>query len=141
MTLVRHERGWRSDAGSVVLGWFGRLALTFAVLGVVGFEVLSIAVTHVGIQDIGATAGDRALTTYEDSKNAALAYSAADQYASEHSATIVKKTFQISDQSVSFEITKTAPTLLLYRWDKTAGYAEIKTKIYQEPIVENGTMP
>jgi hypothetical protein len=140
MTLVRRERSWRTDSGSVVFGWLGRLTLTFAVLGVVGFEVLSIAVTHVGIQDIGVTAGDRALTAYQDSHNPTLAFSAADQYATEHSATIVKNTFQISAQSVSFEITKTAPTLLLYRWDKTAGYAEISTRIYEEPIEEGGTM-
>jgi hypothetical protein len=146
MTLVRHERFWRfrrpwnNDSGSVVFGWLGRLTITFAVLGLVGFEVLSIAVTHVGIQDIGVTAGDRALTTYQGSHNPALAFSAADQYATEHSATIVKKTFQISDQSVSFEIDKTAPTLVLYRWDKTAGYAEVSTKIYEEPIEEGGTM-
>jgi|tagenome__1003787_1003787.scaffolds.fasta_scaffold20051116_2 hypothetical protein len=140
MTLLPPERSWRADSGSIVLGWLGRLTITFAVLGLVGFEVLSIAVTHVGIQDIGVTAGDRALTAYQESKNPAIAYSAADQYASEHSATIVKKTFLISDQSVSFEITKTAPTLLLYRWDKTAGYAEVSTKIYEEPIEESGTM-
>ena len=47
----------------------------------------------------------------------------------------------MSEDAVSFEIKKTAPTLLLFRWDRTAGYAEVKTKIYEEPFVASSATP
>jgi hypothetical protein len=131
----------RDDAGSIVFGWLGRVALTLAVLGVAGFEVMSIAVTHVALDDVGRTAGDRALTTYAASRDPNQAYLAADQYVTENGAEMVRKSFEITPDAVSFEIKKTAPTLLLYRLDATAGYAEVKAVVYAEPMVESGSMP
>lgn len=140
MSAVRTRRGG-DDTGSIVFGWLGRLTLILALVGVIGFEVLSIAVTTVGVADIGATAGSRALDVYTESHDPNAAFLAADQYASSQGADLVKKSFRIDDQAVTFEIKKTAPTLLLYRWDRTAGYAEISTKIYQEPFVAGDQAP
>jgi hypothetical protein len=134
------QRG-HDDAGSIVFGWLSRVAITITFLGVVGFEVLSIAVTHVSIEDVGRTAGDRALTRYADTHDPYQAYLAADEYVSENGAELVKMSFEISSVSVSFVVKKTAPTLLLYRLDATAGLAEVETKIYAEPIEQSGTMP
>jgi hypothetical protein len=129
------------DSGSIVFGWLTRLTLTLTLLGVVGFEVLSIAVAHVAIEDVGRTAADRALSTYQESGSVEQAYLAADQYASSQGTTLVKKSFEISDEAVSFELKKTAPTLLLYRLDATSGYAEVSTVVYAEPIVQGGSLP
>jgi hypothetical protein len=129
------------DTGSIVFGWLGRVTLTLALIGLVGFEVLSIAVTQVGIADAGATAGDKALTVYADTRDPNAAYLAADQYVTSQGAELVKKTFKITPQSVTFKVKKTAPTLLLFRWDRTAQYAEVSTTIYEEPIVSGGSSP
>ena len=129
------------ETGSIVFGWLGRLSLTIAVIGVICFEVLSILVTRVGLDDIGRTAGDRALTVYAESHDPTSAYLAADQYASSQGASLVEKSFTISDEAVSFDLKKTAPTLLLYRLDATADYAEVKTTIYAEPLVQGGSSP
>lgn len=129
------------DAGSIVFGWLTRLTLTLTLLAVAAFEVLSIAIAHVSIEDTGRTAADRALSNYQDSGDAEQAYLAADQYATSQGATLVKKTFEVSDDAVSFELTKTAPTLLLFRLDATAGYAEVKTVVYSEPIVQGSSSP
>lgn len=131
----------QDEAGSIVFGWLGRVALTLTLLGVAAFEVMSIAVTHIGLEDIGRTAGDRALTKYADSRDPNQAYLAADEYVTDNGAVMVRKSFEITPDAVSFELKKTAPTLLLYRLGATAGYAEIKTIIYAEPIVESGSMP
>jgi hypothetical protein len=131
----------RDDAGSIVFGWLGRVALTLTVLGIVSFEVLSIVIAHVSIEDVGRTAADQALTTYASTHDPYQAYAAADAYATENGAVLVKKSFAITPDSVSFDLKKTAPTLLLYRLDATAGLAEVKTKIFEEPIVEGGSMP
>ena len=134
-------RLYREDAGSIVFGWLGRVALTLAVLGLAAFEVMSIAVTHVGVEDIGRTAGDRALTAYADTHDPYQAYIAADTYVTENGAEMNRKSFEVSEEAVSFDMKKTAPTLLLYRVDATAGYAQVRTHVYVEPIVEGGSMP
>jgi len=134
-------RLYREDAGSIVFGWLGRVALTLAVLGLAAFEVMSIAVTHVGVEDIGRTAGDRALTAYADTHDPYQAYIAADAYITENGAEMNRKSFEVSEEAVSFDMKKTAPTLLLYRVNATAGYAQVRTHVYVEPIVEGGSMP
>lgn len=129
------------DAGSIVFGWLGRLTLTLTVLGLICFEVLSIVVTRVGLEDIGQTAGDRALTVYAESNDSTSAFLAADQYASSQGAALVKKSFTVSEDAVSFDLKKTAPTLLLFRLDATADYAEVTTTIYAEPFVQSSSTP
>jgi hypothetical protein len=129
------------DSGSIVFGWLGRLSFTLILLGVICFEVLSLVVTRVGLEDVGQTAGDRALTVYQESKNPNSAYLAADEYAASQGASLVKKSFTISDDAVSFDLEKTAPTLLLFRLDATAKYADVKTTIYAEPFVQSGSSP
>jgi len=129
------------DSGSIVFGWLGRLTLTLTLLGVICFEVLSIVVTRVGLDDVGQTAGDRALTVYAETRNPTSAYLAADQYAASEGATLVKKSFTVSDDATSFKLKKTAPTLLLFRLDATAEWAQVTTTIYAEPFVQSGSTP
>ena len=124
-----------------MFGWLGRLTLTLTVLGLICFEVLSIVVTRVGLEDVGQTAGDRALTVYSETNNPTTAYLAADQYASSQGASLVKKSFTVSEEAVSFDLKKTAPTLLLFRLDATADYANVKTTIYAEPFVQGSSTP
>lgn len=130
-----------ADRGSIVLGWLTRLVVTLGLLGVVGFEVLSVVVAHVQIQDIGQSAAQEALTTYQGSSNPALAYQSAEEYADSHGSKIPQKSFIITPQSVTFNIIKVAPTLLLYRWDKVAHYAVVETTIYAEPLEAGGSLP
>jgi hypothetical protein len=129
------------EAGSIVLGWLGRVVITLTILGVATFEVLSIVVAHVSIEDTGRTAADQALSTYQDSHNKYQAFLAADAYATDNGAELVKRTFTISDEAVSFDLKKTAPTLLLYRFGPTEHLAEVRTTIYEQPIVDGGVVP
>jgi len=140
MTTARARLG-ADETGSIVFGWLGRLTLTLTLLGIICFEVLSILVTRVGVEDIGQTAGDRALTVYAESGDSQGAYLAADQYAASQGAKLVKKSFDISDEAVSFDLKKTAPTLLLFRLDATADLAEVQTTIYAEPFVISRSSP
>ncbi len=130
-----------SDSGSIVVGWLTRLVLTLAILGLVTFEVLSIVVAKVQLQDTGSTAAHAALDSYLANPNATLAYDTAATYATAHDAKIVKKSFVITADSVTFELKGTAPTLLLYRWSRTADLANIDTTVYAEPFEANGSSP
>ncbi len=134
MTTARLRLG-ADETGSIVFGWLGRLTLTLSLLGLICFEVLSIVVTRVGVEDIGQTAGDRALTVYAETGDTTKSYLAADQYAASQGAKLVKKSFTVSDEAVSFDLKKTAPTLLLFRFDATADLAEVDTTIYAEPFI------
>jgi hypothetical protein len=136
-----HARLRADDSGSIVFGWLGRLALILTLLGVICFEVLSIVVTRVGLEDVGQTAGDRALTVYAETKNPTSAYLAADQYAASQGATLVRKSFRVSGDAASFKLEKTAPTLLLFRLDATADLAEVTTTVYAEPFVKSSATP
>lgn len=131
----------RDDKGTIVVGWLGRLVIMLAVLGVLAFEVLSIVVARVSIEDTGRTAADRALSTYADGGDSYEAFLAADSYAADNGAELSKRSFSITDEGVSFNLKKTAPTLVLFRFDATAPWAEVRTTIYEEPIVEGGSMP
>lgn len=131
----------RDDSGSIVFGWLGRVALTLTVLGIAAFEVMSIAVARIALEDVGQTAGDRALTSYSQTHDPYQAYVAAHDYAVANGAVLVKKSFTIDSDSVSFKLKKTAQTLLLYRLDATAGLAQVQTTIYEEPIEQGSSMP
>jgi len=129
------------ERGSIVLGWLTRLTLIMALLGIIGFEVLSVVVAKVQVQDIGQSAAYEALDSYKQTKNSETAYLAASAYAESHDAQIRRKTFQVTDSSVTFELDKTATTLFLYRWDRTAGYAKVSTTVFAEPLEAGGQLP
>lgn len=129
-----------SDRGSIVLGWLTRVAVTIALLGIIGFEVLSIVVAKVQVQDIGQTAAHEALDNYAASRSAELAYQTASAYAESHGSEISRKSFRITDESVTFRLNKTATTLFLFRWDRSAGWADVHTVVYAEPLASGGQL-
>jgi hypothetical protein len=134
--------GPAAERGSIVLGWLTRLTLMLTFLGLIAFEVLSIVVTRVQIQDDGFTIGQAAISSYQQHGNPALALAAAQEAADEASATVKPKTFVVHpDGSVSFELMKTARTLLLYRVDHLAGYAEVTQPVLVEPLEQSGAFP
>jgi Flp pilus assembly protein TadG len=64
MSRVRRARPG-SDAGAVVLGWFVRIAVTLALVGLIGFDCISIALARAHVHDIAADAADAAAAQYE----------------------------------------------------------------------------
>ena len=130
------------DDGSIVLGWLTRIALTLTILGITVFEVLSIVVANVSMQDYGQLAGQAAITSYASTKSVDQAYEAAVAVADEHNATIPRDSFQMMpDGGVTFDINATATTLLLYRLDQTASLAKVHATIHETPFEESGQQP
>jgi hypothetical protein len=123
-----------------VLGWLTRLTLIMVLLAIVGFELLSIVVTRVSIEDIGVSASHQALDDYRANHNENTAFQVASAEAESQGATVVKKTFEISDESVTFKLEKVAPSLLLFRTEQTASWAHISTTVYAEPIESGGQL-
>lgn len=128
------------DQGSVVVGWLTRIVLVAAILGIAGFELLSIVVAKVEVEDVGQTAAYQALDQYQASRSSEQAYQVASAYAEEHGSQIPEKSFKIDDGSVTFKLDKTATTLFLYRWDTSAKWAQIRATIYAEPLASGGSL-
>lgn len=130
------------DDGSIVLGWLARLTITLTLLGVIGFEVLSIVVARVSIQNYGQEAAQAAITSYQQNHDPALALAAAQVVADQNGAKIAKRSFRVApDGAVSFDISNTATTLVLYRVDRLSSLADVETTIYEEPFEQAGQQP
>lgn len=128
------------DRGGIVLGWLARITITLSLLGLAGFEVLSIAVTHVTIQDIGSQSADAALTSLQQQQTPQQAYQAAAAVAEGQGATIPARSFRVNtDGTVSFQLHKTAPTLVLYRISLLRKYAEVTWPVTAGPLAGSGT--
>jgi hypothetical protein len=114
-----------ADAGSIVLGWVTKLALVGAVVGVVGFDGLSVGLAHLSTVDDANAAVHAASQTYLQTHNLQASYNAA--------AAAVKPTevvgttdFAVApDGTASLSVTNTAHTLLLYRTKSTGKWADI----------------
>jgi len=136
VTKVTHE------SGSIVVGWLARITLVLAGLGLVGFELLSIAVAHVTVQDIAAQSAEAAQATWADSGNPALAYQAAAAAAESSGASIPKRSFVVnSDGSMTFVVDKTATTLVVYRIGPLAHLAHIRYAYDAASLESTGATP
>jgi hypothetical protein len=119
----RHEPG---DAGGIVIGWMTKLAVVFAIIGVLGFDGIAVGVGHLSTADDAANAAQAGSQTYLSSHNINTALSAATLKVGE---TLDADTFAIlPDGTTSVTLTRTVHTLVLYRTSKTAGLAVITAR-------------
>lgn len=136
--LAVHRRALRSalatvtgptaDRGDIVLGWLTRLAVIFAVAGVVLFDAISVGTTTASVADEGVYAAQAASATWDETKNAQAAYDSAVNAAVQQNPDNVVSTkgFTIdSDGTVTLRISRDARTLVLYRWGRSAKWAHV----------------
>jgi hypothetical protein len=102
------------DRGDIVLGWLTKLVATLAVLGVIGFDLISLGTARFQAED-HALAGVRAANdAYKASPNVQVAYDAALAEVVEHGDTIDPQTFAIGpDGTITLTLHRTAPTMVV----------------------------
>lgn len=118
----------QSDRGDIVLGWLTRLVVIFGIAGVFLFDAISIGTTAMTLTDQGSYAAREASETWQRTGSLQQAYDTAAATATESNpANVVgTKTFTIDqDNTVHLTVSRTASTLLIYRWSKTEPWAEI----------------
>lgn len=116
----------RNDSGSVIVGYFTKIALVFTVFGVLCFDAVSVGVARVAVEDIAREAAVAGSASWDATKNEARAYRAAVGVAEEHGAEIPSESFTVAeDGTVTLRVEKEATTLLLYRVKKSAGWAHV----------------
>lgn len=109
-----------------MLGWLTKLVLGLSLVGLVVFDVIALATTSVNAVDHANHDASVAADNYVTTKNAQLAYNAAEAEAIKNSETIDPKSFKVFPNGhVTLTVHKTATTL----WMHKVGFLKKYTKI------------
>lgn len=117
----------RNDTGGVIVGYFTKVALVLSVLAIACFDMVSVGIARVGVEDVARNAAHAGSTAYHSSRgNVSRAYRATVAAAEEEGATVDRKSFQVAtDGTVTVRVEKEATTLVLYRTKKSKGWAQV----------------
>ena len=109
------------DRGDIVLGWLTKLVV---IIGLVGFDGVSLAQARFQAADRATTAADAAADSYATTKTLQTAFNAA--YATTRDGDVIEtKTFTVEpDGTVRLRLHHTATTLLLHRVKALQHYAD-----------------
>jgi hypothetical protein len=113
-----------SDRGDIVLGWLTKLVVIVSIVGLIGFDLISLGQSRFQAADRATTAAGAAANTYATTKDLQQAYNAALETTLDGD-TIETKTFSIAaDGTVDLRLHHTATTLLLHRVPQLRKYAD-----------------
>jgi hypothetical protein len=116
------------DAGSIVIGWLTKIAVIAAIVGLAGFDALSLLITRVGVVDQGEFAARTASEKWKNTKDIQSAYEAALDAATEANVAndIDATTFRVDDDgTVHLRVEREATTLVLHRIGKLRQWTTI----------------
>ena len=118
------------DRGDIVLGWLTKLVVTLAVLGVIGFDAISVAAAHFQAEDHAQTAARAANEVYKTPNDLQAAYDAAYASVAEHGDTIDPQTFSVGpDGALTLTLQRTAPTMLVEKISALRPWAEVERTV------------
>lgn len=126
---LRPEAPSASDRGDIIMSWLTKLVVALSLAGLVLFDAISIGTTAVTLTDQGSYAAREASETWKTSHNLQLAYNAAVAAAQEQNAEneVATATFRVDkDDTVHLTVGREAPTLVLFRWGRTAKWAQLE---------------
>jgi hypothetical protein len=123
-----------NDRGSIIVGWLTKVAIALTLVGIVGFDVISVGAAKVSASDNAVNAARVGAEKYAESKgDVHRAYAAALGYAEDHGGTIDPADFLVErDGTIRVKVQKTATTLLFFRtgttkkWTVVVGEGSIK---------------
>lgn len=116
------------DRGDIVLSWLTKLTIALGLAGVALFEAISIGTTSATVSDQGSYAAHEAAETWETTRDLQKTYDAAVAAAVDRDPenVVSAKDFRVDpDGTVHLVVSRVAPTLLLFRWDRTAEWAQV----------------
>jgi hypothetical protein len=116
------------DRGDIVLGWLTRIVVVLGIAGLGLYDAISVGTTAVSLSDQGNIAAREASETWQATDSVQAAYDTAVKSATEANPLNVvnAKTFTIDpDGTVHLDVSRTATTIVIYHWDRTARWAEL----------------
>lgn len=139
------------DGGGIVLGWLTRLAMGLTLLGLVGFDGISLGVAHLGAADDAVAAASAASEAYQRATRssaatptnepvgaaaATTAWAAASAYAASHGERLDPASFRLAqDGTAQVTVVRTATTLLLVRIPPLRRYADVRATASARALV------
>ena len=122
------------DRGDIVLGWLTKLVVVLAVLGVVGFDLISLGTARFQAEDHAQSAVRAASAAYRTPADLQAAYDAAYAEVVEHGDTIDATTFSVApDGTVTLTLRRTAPTLLVEKLGPVRDWADVSRTVSARP--------
>lgn len=122
------------DRGDIVLGWLTKLVVALGVLGVIGFDLISIGASRFQAEDHAQTAVRAASESWKSAKDLQRAYEAAVAEVVEHGDAVDPQTFAIgADGAVTLTLHRTAPTMLVERIGPVREWAEVDVTVSARP--------
>lgn len=102
-----------ADAGGIVTGFLFKIVLVLGVVGVICFDVVSVAASRMALEDQAVTAARMAATQWRDTHDARAALVAAEESAQEADPgnVVVEEAFSVApDGTVRLSVQRTART-------------------------------
>ena len=124
------------DRGDIVLGWMTRVVAVLAVLGVLGFDAVSLVSARFTAEEHAQSAAREAASTFSRSPAPQTAYDAALAQVMGSGDTIDPASFAVGqDGSVTLTLQRTAPTLVLERIPPLRSWATMRATVTSRPAV------
>ncbi len=124
-----------SDRGDIVLGWLTKLVVILSVLGVIGFDLISLASTRFQAEDHAQSAARAAAGAYDGPATLQTSYEAALAAVVDHGDTIDPQSFSVlADGTVTLTLRRGAPTLLVEKVAPLRGYADVQRTVSAAPV-------
>ncbi len=118
------DRPSSCDRGDVVLGWLTKVVATLAILGLMGFDAMSLAVARVQAEDSAQQAVRAASTSYSTTRDLQAAYDAAVARVGASGDTIDPAGFTVTPEgAVTLSLRREAPTLLVEKIPQLREYS------------------
>lgn len=111
------------ERGDIISSWLVQLLLVMAVVGLVGYEVLSIAITTLTLDGDAEQVADAAADAYERDQDTDDARTAADTEAERRGAEVID--LAVDDDVIFVTVSKDTPTVLVHRIPGLEGTAEV----------------
>lgn len=120
VSLTPHD-----DEGSIVVGWMTKVVVVAAIVGLVGFDGISVGVGHFTTSDAAANAAQAASQNYEQRHDVQTAFTAAAATLNSNEELLVKGFSITADGTTTLTVANTVKTLLLERTSQTKGWAVV----------------
>lgn len=113
----------QDERGDIIGSWLVQLLLVMAVVGLVGYELLTVAVTALTLDGTADEVADAAAEAYEDTEDEDDALAAAEQEADETRTEVVELT--VEDDWLHVTIVRPTSTLFVHRVPGLDGLADV----------------
>lgn len=113
----------QDERGDIIGSWLVQLLLIMGVVGLIGYELLTVGITALTLDGTGDDVADAAADAYEDGRDEDAALAAATQEADETRTEVVELT--VEDDWIHVTIVRPTSTLFVHRIPGLDGLADV----------------